>query len=185
MNQLILSSTNLEKEKPLNNGNIHLSEILIKLDSESIFVTGSPNCDISLLWKEIRTPRIPDSFIDLVGKKFTTYKFQYLGKFIMNGQSIHRSQESYSTSFSDKRIVSNLSESDGWVNCTWFLDFIMNADKINNDTLRSEKLFIDYQSDTIQFTLSNQSFDGNLSEKQMLILSNKEVQSKHQVVFTG
>lgn len=184
MNQLFLSSSNLEKEKPLNKGNIHLSEILIKLDSESIFVNGSPSNDISLLWKEIRTPRIPDSFIDLVGKKFTTYKFQYIGQFIIDGQSIHRSQESYSTSFTDKRIVSNLTESDGWVNCTWFLDFILNAETISDDGLRSEKLFIDYQSNSIHFTLSNQSFDGNVSEKQSLIISDHEVRSAHQVVFT-
>ncbi len=132
-----------------------------------------PSNKLSLHWKELSTPKTALSFRDLAGKKLSDYKFQYLGHFQYGDQEINTVSESFSADFSERRIHDCSVQTTGWVNCTWLIDFLINAESIEIDPLRNEKLCWKQDKKTISLSLDTKAIDSSHTEHQKLCF-NKE-----------
>jgi hypothetical protein len=189
MTELLLSSQRLEQQKVLNTGKLDLLEALEKHCNLEIVQLENklPKKTILLEWKEVHTPVTPTSFSDLVGKKLTEYKFQYLGRLTFDGEEIEAGKESFVADFPDQNISRTSLDSTGWVNCTWLLDFLMNAEAIQNDTLRNEKLIWRKDKAGVTLALSRESTDARHAEQEKFVFDTKfkTVNWEHNILFSG
>lgn len=189
MTELLLSSQRLEQQKVLNTGKLDLLEALEKYDDLEIvqFEGKLPKETIILEWKEVQTPVTPTSFSDLVGKKLTEYKFQYLGQLTFGGNVIHAENEIFVADFPSQNISNASLESRGWLNCTWLLDFVMNAEAIQNDSLRNEGLIWRKNKEGFTLALSRESTDARHAEQEKFIFDThfETVNWEHKVLFSG
>jgi hypothetical protein len=189
MTELLLSSQRLEQQRVLCTGKLDLLETLQKYsDLEIVQFEGKlPKKAINLEWKEVKTPVTPTSFSDLAGKKLTEYKFQYLGKFSFDYDLIEAEKETFIANFPDQNISNTSLDSTGWVNCTWLLDFVMNAEAIQNDSLRNERLILRKNKEGFTLALSRESTDGRHAEQEKIIFDPKfkTVNWEHNVLFSG
>jgi hypothetical protein len=189
MTELLLSSQRLGQQKVLNTGKLDLLEALQKLGNlEIVQLEGKlPKKSITLEWKEVKTPVTPASFSDLVGKKLAEYKFQYLGQLTFDDTIIEAEKETFVADFPDQNISNTSLESTGWVNCTWLLDFLMNAEAIQNDSLRNEGLIWRKNKEGFILSLSRESTDARHAEQEVFLFDPKfkTVNWKHNVLFSG
>ncbi len=183
MNDLLLSSQRLSDQKVLATGSFDVLERLQKNRADSVHLEMQiPFVKLELEWKEVLTPATSASFKDLVGKKMAEYKFQYLGQFKYNGKVIGKVTEAFSSAFVDQNIQEQLSESNTWVNCTWLVDFLMNAQNKTN-----EKIILRLEGDQMVLALSTQATDGKSAEQQKYIFAaNFETLAwEHHALFAG
>ncbi len=168
MNQILLSSERLNLNKVLSTGYFDVFELIKQHQSLSCLQleTEIPNLTLSLHWKELSTPETPHSFKDLAGKKLSDYKFQYLGNFQYQDQVIPALSESFRSDFTEQTIHDCSVETTGWFNCTWLVDFLMNAPSIDKDPLRKEKLFWRQENDSFCLSLSSEAIDYRHAEQQ-------------------
>lgn len=189
MTELLLSSQRLEQQKVLQTGKLDLLEALQKIrDLELVQLEGKlPKKSIILEWKEVQTPLTPTSFSDLAGKKLTEYKFQYLGQFTFDGNLVEAEKETFVANFPDQNISNTALESAGWLNCTWLLDFLMNAASIQNDSLRNEGLIWTESKEGFTLSLSRQSTDTRHAEQEKFLFDAKfkTLNWEHKVLFSG
>lgn len=189
MTELLLSSQRLEQEKVLHTDKLDLLEALQKHSNlEIVQIEGKlPKKSIMLEWKEVRTPLTPTSFSDLAGKKLTEYKFQYLGRLTFDCEVIEAGTETFVADFPDQNISNSSSDSTGWVNCTWLLDFLMNAEAIQNDTLRNEGLIWRKDKKGVTLSLSRESTDARHAEQEKFIFDTKfeTINWAHRILFSG
>lgn len=189
MTELLLSSQRLEQQKVLHTGKLDLLEALQKqCNLEIVDIEGKlPKKSIVLEWKEVQTPVTPASFSDLAGKKLTEYKFQYLGKLSIDCDVIEVEKENFISDFPDQNIANTSLDSTGWVNCTWLLDFLMNAEAIQNDTLRNEGLIWRKDKGTFTLSLSRESTDARHAEQEKFVFDNKfkTLNWTHRILFSG
>ncbi len=189
MNQLLLSSRRLESNKVLQSGYIDVFEMLQKHENSDCLNLSAelPEMSLTLHWKEVTTPATPESFKALSGKKLQEYKFQYLGQFKYNNLLISSESESFSSSFPDRNIHNCEIENTGWVNCTWLIDFLMNAKSIQENPLRSERLFWQKEKDNFVLSLSSEALDLRNAEQEKFLF-NKEftrISWSHTTLFAG
>jgi hypothetical protein len=174
MNQLLLSSQRLDSNKVLQTGEFNVFEMLRKhgiLDILNLKI-AVPKKALMLEWKEIKTPKTPLSFKDLVGKKLMEYKFQYLGKFKYDGKYIDPATETFASSFPDRNIYNNEIKSTGWLNCTWLIDFLMNAAAIQANTLRQEFIIWNEEDKNYSLSLSTEAADMRSAEQEKFVFRN-------------
>ena len=174
MNQLLLSSQRLNTGKVLQTGTIDVFETLQKHGKLDILnlKTDLPKKSLVLEWKEIKTPDTPQSFKDLVGKKLATYTFQYLGQFKYDNKVLTPATETFASSFPNQTIQNDQVESTGWLNCTWLIDFLMNATTIQAEPLRKEFLIWTKEGDKHILSLSVESNDMRSAEQEKFVFSN-------------
>jgi hypothetical protein len=189
MTELLLSSQRLGQHNVLSTGKLDLLEALQKHSNlEIVQLEGElPKKSIILEWKEVKTPVTPASFSDLVGKKLAEYKFQYLGQLTCDGSVVEAEKETFVADFPDQNISNTTLESTGWVNCTWLLDFLMNAEAIQNDSLRNEGLIWRKNKEGFTLSLSRESTDARHAEQELFVFDPKlkTVKWKHTVLFSG
>lgn len=174
MNQLLLSSQRLSSAKMLQTGKLDVFEALEKHDDDCASLDLSsrpPKKTLLLEWKEFITPATPDTMRDLSGKKLSEYKFQYLGRFTYGDEPVKVTQEIFEASLgNDKSIHHDVVESEGWVNCTWLVDFLVNAAAIQTDSLRDERLIWHKEGKKGHvLDLMRHSFDGKVQEEEHFI----------------
>ena len=171
MNQLVLSSQRLKSNKILNSGILDVFELLQQHESLDCVKLSAdiPEKGLFLHWNEVLTPAIPLSFKDLVGKKLLDYKFQYLGQFKFDNTIIEPESESFKSDFPDRNIHNCEIESTGWVNCSWLVDFLLNAKDIQENSLRSEMLFWKKEQNNLVLSLSVEAMDMRSAEQQKFI----------------
>jgi len=189
MTELLLSSQRLEEQKVLQTGQLDLLEILQKQGNlERVQLEGKlPKKSIFLEWKEVSTPVTPASFSDLVGKKLTEYTFQYLGQFTVDGQVVEAKKETFIADFPDQNISRASLDSTGWLNCTWLIDFLMNAEAIQDDSLRNEGLIWRKNKEGFVLSLSRESMDARHAEQEKFLFDTKfeAVNWEHNALFSG
>lgn len=189
MTELLLSSQRLGQQKVLGTGKLDLLEALQKYgDLEIIQLEGKlPKKTITLEWKEVKTPVTPTSFSDLAGKKLTEYKFQYLGQLTFDDDLVEAEQEVFIANFPDQNISNTSFDSTGWLNCTWLLDLLMNAEAIQNDSLRNEGLIWRKNKEGFTLALSRESNDGRHAEQEKFVFDPKftTVNWEHHILFSG
>lgn len=189
MTELLLSSQRLEQEKVLHTDKLDLLEALQKhCNLEIVQIEGKlPKKSIILEWKEVHTPVTPASFSDLVGKKLAEYKFQYLGRLTFDGDLIEAEKENFVADFPDQNISNTSLDSTGWVNCTWLLDFLVNAEAIQNDTLRNEGLIWRKDKGAFTLSLSRESTDARHAEQEKFVFDTKfkTLNWTHHILFSG
>jgi len=189
MTELLLSSQRLGQQKILDTGKLDLLEALQKHSNlEIVQLEGKlPKKSIMLEWKEVKTPVTPTSFSDLVGKKLAEYKFQYLGQLTFDNHVVAAEKETFVADFPDQNISNTSLESTGWLNCTWLLDFLMNAEAIQNDSLRNEGLIWRKNKEGFLLALSRESTDARHAEQEIFVFDPKFkiVNWKHRVLFSG
>lgn len=189
MTELLLSSQRLGQQKVLHTDKLDLLEALQKHNNlEIVQLEGElPKESIMLEWKEVKTPVTPASFSDLVGKKLAEYKFQYLGRLTYKDAAIEAEKETFVADFPDQNISNTTLESTGWVNCTWLLDFLMNAEAIQNDSLRNEGLIWRKNKEGFSLSLSRESTDARHAEQELFVFDTKfkTLNWKHNVLFSG
>jgi len=174
MEQLVLSGQNLNQQRVLETGTLNISSLLDQQAKDKDWIqvrSALPKGDLQLEWKEVRTPSIASGLQDLVGKKMLNYNFQYIGRFSYNGVLITRASETFEANFPAQNIHKTTRESDGWVNCTWLVDGLVNAAKINGDALRKELLIWDQNPDGYCLSLSNESIDYKHGEQQKFLFA--------------
>ena len=188
MNQLLLSSQRLNAHKVLQTGSLNVFETLVQHgDLEGLtFSAALPEKPLVLEWKEVKTPETPQSFRDLVGKKLVEYKFQYLGQFKYDGEVINPATETFASSFPNKSIHNNELESTGWVNCTWLIDFLMNAKSIQDNPLRSEMLIWRAEKENFVLALSTEAFDNQSAEQEKFVFGDNftTIAWEHKTLFS-
>ncbi|BDS12262.1 hypothetical protein [Aureispira anguillae] len=191
MNQLLLSSQRLETCKVLQNGKLNLFEALQKIASLELvnLEVELPESSIILEWKEVQTPATPQSFKDLVGKKLGEYKFQYLGRFIQEETPVEVKKEQFVARFPTENITDDTIENTGWVNCTWLIDFLVGADKIEKDGFRKEFLIWRKDEAKKEYTLalSRESIHKASAEQEKFVFNEdlKTIAWDHQILFSG
>ncbi|CAA6814882.1 MAG: Unknown protein [uncultured Aureispira sp.] len=189
MTELLLSSQRLEQQKVLHTGKLDLLEALQKHSNlEIVQLEGKlPAKSIILEWKEVQTPTTPASFSDLAGKKLTEYKFQYLGQFSFDGNVVEAENETFIADFPEQNISRTSLDSTGWLNCTWLLDFLMNAEAIEQDSLRNEGLIWRKNKKGFMLSLSRESTDARHAEQEKFVFENKfkAVNWSHNALFSG
>lgn len=170
MNQMLLSSQRLSTNKVLNTGLLDVFELLQQFGALDCLKLKAdlPAFSLQLHWKEVCPPSTPNSFKDLAGKKLQDYKFQYLGQFHYNDHPIQATTESFSSDFLNQNIQNSSLENTNWVNCTWLIDFLMNADNIDADILRKETLFWRKEKDGYCLALSSEAIDFKHAEQQKI-----------------
>lgn len=188
MNQLLLSSQRLDTGKILQTGSIDVFETLQKHGKLDILhlKTDFPKKALVLDWKEVKTPSTPSSFKDLVGKKLSNYPFQYLGQFKYDNKVLTPAKEVFASSFPNQSIQNDQVENNGWLNCTWLLDFLMNANKIQAEPLRKEFLIWSQESNNYILSLSVESADMRSAEQEKFLFSNNfsSIAWEHQTLFS-
>ncbi|WMX17225.1 MULTISPECIES: hypothetical protein [unclassified Aureispira] len=189
MTELLLSSQRLAEQKVWCTGKLDLFDALQKHHNLKIidFAAELPQESIFLEWKEVQTPVTPASVSDLVGKKLTEYKFQYLGQLSSNGTLVEVEKEIFQADFPEQNISKTSLDSTGSLNCTWLLDFVMNAPAIQEDTLRNERLIWRKEKEGFVLALSRESTDGRHAEQEKFIFDAelKVVNWEHQILFCG
>ena len=60
-------------------------------------------------------------------------------------------------------------ESTGWVNCSWLVDFLLNAKDIQENSLRKEMLFWKKEQNNLVLSLSVEAMDMRSAEQQKFI----------------
>lgn len=174
MNHLLLSSTRLHESKVLETGQLNVVEWLQEYADLDIIHLEAPLPEEALMleWKEVSTPYTSSAMRDLVGKKLASYKFQYLGQFSYLDKAIEAKQESFLSSFPSQPIHKSKLETTGWFNCTWLIDFLVQAPKIAQDSLRNE--FLTWRADDTRFLLSLSSENSNegSAEQEMFVFDN-------------
>ncbi len=181
MQQLLLSSNRLGAQKVLSTGSINVFEQLQKNANSAIVLDAKiPKGDLILEWKEVTTPATSTGLVDLVGKKLATYKFQYLGQFSYNGEVINPVGEQFVAGFDSEKIHDATVSSEGWVNCTWLVDFMM-----NNKEGQHEKISWRKEEGGFVLAMSTEATDYTSAEQQKISFSKKytELEWKHQVLF--
>lgn len=189
MNQLVLSGQRLSQAKVLQTGTLNVFEALKQHQGLSCvhLEVELPEIELGLNWKESKTPAVAGGFSDLVGKKMTEYKFQYLGQFVVGGQAVNVAVENFASNFPDRPIHQVAVESIGWLNCTWLVDFLMNAKAIDESTIRHETLSLKQENGGYRLSLSNKGYNGKHVEQQHLLFDGdfKTVAWDHVVLFSG
>lgn len=187
MNNLLLSSQRLGANKILQTGELNITELLEKQGKEELVQLKNtlPKKALTLQWKEVKTPETAPSFRDLAGKKLAEYQFQYLGQFYYGGQLISATSEIFEASFPGQNINNTSVESTGWLNCTWLIDFLMNADAIQKDSLRQEFLIWTQEGKKASISLSAQASDKRSAEQQKFVFDNnfKTITWEHHTLF--
>ncbi len=177
MEQLLLSSQRLNTQKVLSTGTINLTEELQKNEVENRKLEiDLPQLELE--WKEVATPPTGQGLRDLVGKKMNSYKFQYLGQFRHDGTLINAVAEEFTAGFDQETIHHQRIESNGWINCTWLVDLIMNPNS-------NDKLFWRKEGDRLVFSLSTHATDHTSAEQQKISFSEdmEQVTWEHKVLF--
>lgn len=181
MQQLLLSSHRLEAQKVLNTGSINVFEQLKKNANPAISIPSDvPKGDLILEWKEVVTPDTTAGLKDLVGKKLATYKFQYIGQFIYDGAVVEPVGEQFVAGLDTQVIHNQTLPSQGWVNCTWLVDFMLSSKDGKN-----EKLVWRKEEDYLVFSMSTEAIDHTSAEQQKIAFSTDFSQLKwvHKVLF--
>lgn len=187
MSQILLSSQRLAQEKTLQTGQFSIFKAFKeKKGLENIIIEQEKfKQELILEWKELRTPSTPSSYKDLAGKKLGEYKFQYLGRFLVDGKAVEVKEENFTNRFAHQDITNDSLENEGWVNCTWLLDFLTRAEQIQEDGTRDEQLSW-YEKDGCQvLELHRDTTDGSSNEQERFIFSKdlKELTWEHEVLF--
>lgn len=174
MKQLLLSGQNLNQQKVLETGTLDVFQLLEQQTSKNDWIevrSDLPKGSLMLEWKEVRTPVIPTGLRDLVGKKMMAYNFQYIGRFSYNGVVLSNTEETFEANFPKENIHNNKNESEGWVNCTWLIDCLMNSAKIGQDSLRKELLIWDKNPEGYELVLGHEAIDYQNGEQQKFVFS--------------
>lgn len=171
---LFLSSQRLHPTENAQTGKIDVFEALSNCDStlDCLELTSRPpSKKLILEWKEVVTPIVPATMHSLVGKKLATYKFQYLGQFYYGDELVEVASEQFAATFQDGETICNCDlESEGWVNCTWLIDFLMNAEAISQNILRQEQLHWHKEGKKGHFLeINNIATDGRSQEQQYFV----------------
>lgn len=134
---LSLSSKRLTTDTPLQEGELNVFEALNNhKDLPNVIVEQDDvKQKLILKWKEVRTPHTLPGYEDLVGKKLGEYKFQYLGQLWLNDKLITIEQEQFMNCFTKEKITKETIEKPEWCNCTWLVDFLVNAKNIGAEQL--------------------------------------------------
>lgn len=177
LKSLLLSSLRFQPSEHAQTGKIDVFEILDNLNKEDNglncveLTSRPPSKKLILEWKEVATPQVPSSMRDLVGKKLASCKFQYFGKFHYGEDEVNVSAEHFAASFQNGEAIYDCTlESEGWVNCTWLVDFLMNAATICQDSLRQEQLHWHKEGKKGHFlNLSSVETDSSSQEQQYFV----------------
>ena len=183
LNHLLLSSERLSEQKVLATGSLSMFELLQKHSTDNIDLQAAiPPSALELEWKETPTPTTPNSMSDLVGKKMARYKFQYLGRFKYEGKIITSSHETFASAVDEKTIQNHAINGEGWVNCTWLVDLLMNA-----TTKPDEFIAWEEHNDNWVLTLRYQSIGKTSTEHQKFVFSNDftSLHWEHTIAFTS
>lgn len=189
MSQILLSAQRLAQGKVLQTGQLNVFEALKghkKLDVVFLEKSKLKN-KLELEWKEVHTPKLSNSYKDLAGKKLGEYKFQYLGRFLVDGKAVEVEGENFTSRFSAQEISNDDVANEGWVNCTWLIDFLMRADQIQHDTTSDEQLSVYEEDKKIVLELHRDATDKSSSEQERFIFTKnlKKLTWEHEVLFAG
>lgn len=178
MSELLLSSKRLASDHPLQEGKLDVFDALKKFkDLPNVLVEQDDwKQELILEWKEVRTPATPSGYNDLVGKKLGEYKFQYLGRFLLDGNPVSIEKEQFTNCFTKEKITDDAIENQGWLNCTWLVDFLVNAKEIGQDTTRDEQLSWYSKDETWVLELHCKSI-GDVSRDQEHITFGKDLKT--------
>lgn len=187
MSHILLSSHRLAQGAVLQTGQLSVFEAFKKnKDLEKVIIEQDEfKKELVLEWKELKTPSTASGYQDLVGKKLGEYKFQYLGRFLVDGKAVEVKEENFTNRFPSQDITHDSLENEGWVNCTWLLDFLTRAELIQQDSNREEQLSW-YEQDGRQILeLHRDTTDKSSSEQERFIFSKnlKELTWEHEVLF--
>lgn len=190
MSQILLSSQRLGSVKVLQEGSLDVFEALEQHPEDCAVLdlqSRPPKKTLRLEWKEVLTPATPSSVRDLAGKKLSEYKFQYLGRFTYDDEAVEVIEEHFAADFADAEVIHQASiESEGWVNCTWLVDFLINAPAIAEDSLRDERLVWHKEGKRGHILdLTRQSTDGRHEESQHFVFKDeyKTLEWSHETTF--
>jgi hypothetical protein len=187
MSELLLSARRLSQEKTLQTGKLNVLETLEKhRDLDIVNLERKRfNQELELEWKEVYTPNTPNSYRDLVGKKLSEYKFQYLGRFLVDGKPVEVAAENFSTRLKSDDITNNSVENDGWVNCTWLVDFLMRAKHIQEDETTKEELSLYNKGKHVVLELHRHTLDKRSAEQERFLFT-KDLETltwEHEAAF--
>ncbi|MGH1339315.1 MAG: hypothetical protein ACRBFS_24565 [Aureispira sp.] len=187
MSQLLLSAQRLAQGNVLQTGQLNVFEALKGHKDLEVVIVEQENFqqELVLEWQEVRTPRTPDSYKDLVGKKLGEYKFQYLGRFLVNGTPVEVKAENFTSRFAKDDITNDDVVNEGWVNCTWLVDFLTRAARIQHDSNSDEQLSWYEQEGCRVLELHRDVTDKTSSEQERFIFSEdlKELTWEHETWF--
>ncbi len=173
MSELLLSAQRLSQEKVLQTGKLNVLETLENHRELEIVILERKRFkqELELEWKEIHTPNTPKSYQDLVGKKLGEYKFQYLGRFLVDGQPVKVKEENFSTRINSDDVTNDSLENEGWVNCTWLIDFLMRAERIQHDSTSNEQLSLYNKGKRLILELHREATDKSSIEQERFSFS--------------
>lgn len=181
--ELLLSPKRLGKLRCTQEGKIDVFEALESHENDCgslDLASRPPKKSLILEWKELMTPPVPSTMHDLVGKRLAEYTFQYVGRFFYGDELVEVNEERFAANFGDGAsiyddVINYDAESDNkldknWVNCTWFIDFLMNAGEIEKDPLRKEQLHWHKEGKKGHFfDLTRQMIDNTSQEQEYFV----------------
>jgi hypothetical protein len=182
MEKLILTSQNFKDRKTYAKGSFDLFQKISSIANfEHVFIEADfPEDRILLDWDEYILPQqYTAPFLPLISPKMYEYKFQYLASFQKNNiklscASNHETSycERFTAKLNNEAVFSSQDSSSGFCNVSWLLDFLINAKKINADTLRSERLIWQKSTNVYELVLESKAFNKKISEIQVFSFQN-------------
>lgn len=189
MSQLLLSAQRLAQETILQTGQINVFEALKKQKKLDVITLEQEDFkqELVLEWQEVHTPSTPNSYSSLIGKKLGEYKFQYLGRFLVDGKAVEIEGENFTNRFSTEVITNDNMNNEGWVNCTWLIDFLTRAETIQHDHCSNEQLSLYEKDDRLVVELHRDVTGRSSSEQERFIFSKdlEQLTWEHEVMFAG
>jgi len=182
MEKLILTSNNFAQTKRQGKGSFSVFEKLEKIANfENVYIEAAiPALELFLHWEECYTPNMLNAaFMPLISPKLYGYKFQYLANFSLDGNTLSYGDETNSNAcelFEAKMNNNLVFRSETQVadccNCSWLVDFLLQAARIASDTLRSEKLIWQESAQGLEFVLESEQNDKKITERQIISFQN-------------
>lgn len=182
MEKLILTSNNFAQTKRQAKGSFSVFEKLEKIaDFDNVYIEATiPKLELFLHWEECHTPNILNAaFMPLISPKLYGYKFQYLANFSLDGNTLAYGDdnntnacESFEAKMNETIVFRSETQVAESCNCSWLVDFLMQAARIASDPLRSEKLIWQESSKGFEFVLESEQNDKKIIERQIISFQN-------------
>lgn len=182
MEKFLLTSRNLANSKRQGAGQLSVFEQLQRIaDFENVHIDADfPEQELILHWEECFTPLYATrSFRELISAKLYSYKFQYLAAFEFGEQKIKcggtegSNCETFAARMENRLVFRSLTQESKQCNCTWLIDFLLNAESIASDPLRNEKIIWQQTRIGYELVLEQSQNKGKITERQIFSFQNQ------------
>lgn len=182
MEKLILTSQNFKDRKIQAKGSLDLFQKIKNITSlEHVFIEADfPEDTVFLNWEEYALPHhYAAPFQPLLSPKMYEYKFQYFAGFQKNNSKLRCASDSesgfcerFTAKVKNEPVFLSQDSSSCLCNVSWLLDFLINAQKLNADMLRNEKLIWQKSAYAYELVLESKALNKKISEIQVFSFQN-------------